>query len=174
MLSTVKSNRRPELSGKVRLHDEVGVNAAYLQEIKEDERQVPTLLAFVTKRLYANQLNTEQSSELRALMRQLHQQVKYRFHLEEALGYMEDVVQVAPRLCRKAESLRSEHQQLLDQLQELVELAHATLLEKPASLKEIIPIRDSFASFHQQFQAHEAGENDLIIDSLYFDIGGGD
>lgn len=183
MTPTLKTNRptnsintstaRSARSVRIDAAHDVGINAAFLQEVKDDERQVAEILSVVASMLEEPRLQPEDSSELLAVMRRFYTLVKFRFGLEEAIGYMEDVIEVSPWLCRDAEALLDEHQPLLEELQEIVELAHLELREGANELK-LKQVRDRFAAFRTRFSEHESRESDLIIDSLYFDIGGGD
>lgn len=166
--------RKHTTPNKKMVRHDMGVNAAFLQDVKDDDRQVPSIMAMVMAILEPPGQTGSLSAELLPLLRRLYGAVKYRFEMEEALGYMEDAVNVAPRLCRKAELLLDQHQSLLDDLQQIVELAHLRLRDTDRSKPGLASVRDPFAIFLDRFSAHEADENDLIVDSLYFDIGGGD
>ena len=152
----------------------LGVNAAFLQEVKDDEWVVSDLIGLVGSSLEVKVLNASQSRTVLAGMRRLHAQLKYRFQLEEVLGYMQDVISVAPRLSNSAETLRGEHAILVDEFQSIVELAHDQLNDDSDSdpAEGLAQIRDRFNSFRVRLAAHESAENDLITESLYFDVGG--
>ncbi len=153
-----------------------GVNAAFLQQVKDDEHVVPELLSAVSNGLNVPQLSSSQSTVMLAVFRRLHAQLKYRFQLEEVLGYVDEVATVAPRLSDKATALQHEHPGLLRELQAVVEFAHDSLFNtgEPTPMPVLDTLRGRFDAFRTQLDAHESAENDLIIESLYLDIGVGD
>lgn len=174
MTPTYKQMRNANGFGSPSRGGSLGVNAAFLQEVKDDEHVVPDLIRNVASSLCGRSLDVPQSRVVLTVLRRLHSQLKYRFQLEEVLGYMDDVVSVAPRLSNRAERLRGEHVTLLEQLQQFIESAHDRLLNACdlTPCHSLAELRAQFASFQEQYDAHEAGEDDLIIESLYLDIGG--
>lgn len=173
MVHVLKNDPNNDSTASGRLN-QIGVNAAFLQDIKDDERHVLATLNSVKQQLNRRTLDPPDPSSTRANLRRLYAQVKRRFELESICGYMENVIHVAPRLCRQSEELLNEHTVLLDQLRSIVEIAHQECQEEGDAPMNSNSLRAAFMSFHVQFLAHEERETDLIIDSLYFDIGGGD
>lgn len=152
---------------------EIGVNAAFLSDIKDDEQEVPTLVRTVNEMLAADSLSESDAQVVLVLLRRLFLRLKSRFQLEDAIGYMEDVVAVAPRLCRKSEVLQHEHQPLLEQLLDVVEVAHLHFRKDKLSRNRVRLVAEVFAEFRESFLAHEAAETDLIYEALYLDLGVG-
>src|SRR5262245_61954266 len=86
----------------------VTVNAAFLQEIKEVNQELWSLLADLRHRCQ-RPIAPGHCRLLIDKLCQLRDQLALHFSLEEAYGYFEDPVEVAPQLSRQAEMLRSEH-----------------------------------------------------------------
>ncbi|HEX3998704.1 MAG TPA: hemerythrin domain-containing protein [Pirellulales bacterium] len=148
------------------------INAAFLQEIKEDNRELRQLLE-ETGGLLARP--HEAGIELRRVARllgKLRDQLAMHFSLEEAYGYFDDGIDVAPRLSRRAEALRSQHPRLFVALCDLVEEAEQLVYhERPLGAGDLA---SGFARFHRQFQQHEAEEISLVVQMFNEEIGGGD
>jgi len=88
---------------------------------------------------------------------------------EEAQGGFFDVVRTqASRHLGAVRRLEREHEVLLAELDKLAEGARACLAGPVA---EVLRQAREFA---RRTQEHEARENELLIDALYVDVGGGD
>lgn len=151
----------------------VTINAAFLQEIKEVNQELWRLLSDV-RRLCRSPLSIYSSPRRFAnLVEELRDQVALHFALEEAYGYFEDPVFVAPRLCRQAEMLRAEHRELYLLVVELGELSER-LLEANYGYSDVLAAVRQFQNFDVQLREHEALENELIQSEYEDDIGVGD
>lgn len=151
----------------------LGVNAAFLREIKEDHRELRRLLDDTVELLSQASKTRMPPRKIVSLLERLRDQFAMHFSLEEAFGYFEDAIAVAPRLSGRADALRSEHRTLFTEICDVVEHAES-LLRADASPHAVKRISLKFVAFHHQYQAHEAAENDLILESLDDDIGVGD
>ena len=154
----------------------ITVNAAFLQEIKEDNQHLAELLAATADVLRQQPRGRIRAAVLADLLRRTHDQLAMHFSLEEGLGYFDDAIDVPPRLSARADILRSQHTSLFNELYDIVEDAERMLYhELPHSKETMIDrIAVAYTSFYERFQAHEAGERELICQSLYEEIGGGD
>lgn len=151
----------------------LAINAAFLQEVKDDNRELRNLLDQSAAMLDRPRNSAIESRKLAQMLGKLRDQLALHFSLEEAYGYFDDAIDVAPRLSRQAESLRSEHPKLFLTLCELVEQAEQMLYGERAS-KEVAKLADNFADFRQRLQHHEEQEQALIVQTLNEEIGGGD
>jgi hypothetical protein len=151
----------------------LGVNAAFLREIKEDHRELRRLLDEAVGLLGQASKVRQPARRIVGLLERLRDQFALHFSLEEAFGYFEDAITVAPRLSVRAAALRSEHKALFLEICDVVDEAER-LLRGDSSPSTVRKIALKFVSFHHQFLAHEGAENDLILDSLNDDIGVGD
>jgi len=150
----------------------VTVNPAFLQEIKEVNQELWTLLRDLRHRCQrpispgACRSNIDRLSQLR-------DQLALHFSLEEAYGYFEDPIDVAPQLSRDAERLRAEHKQLYSDLCDLVDRGERMFYdEQHAALA--LWIGPEFLDFDQRLRSHEERENELILEAYDGDIGVGD
>ncbi|NIP86535.1 MAG: hemerythrin domain-containing protein, partial [Planctomycetales bacterium] len=105
----------------------------------------------------------------------LRDQLAMHFALEDAYGYFEDAIAEAPRLSDQAEELRAEHDELFQEICELVEEAEQLMYhERPCGYPEQTELAIRFYRFHARFQEHETRENQLVLDAFDQDIGVGD
>lgn len=122
-----------------------------IREITERLAQVPSLLELL-RRL----------QELRSLMAP-------HFRDEEAPGgFFEIVSTQASRHLGAVRQLEQEHAALLREIDSVAERARACLMGPVA---EILKQAKELA---RRLNAHESRENELLIDALYVDVGGGD
>jgi hypothetical protein len=148
------------------------VNAAFLQEIKDDNRELHSLL----DRCHEALTHPGGDRPLRKaveLLTRLRDQVALHFSLEEAYGYFENAIDVPPRLSEQAETLRSQHGPLFVEICEIVDLADRTWRKHPDS-EDLRRIAAAYEAFCQHLRDHEAHETDLILAAANDDIGVGD
>lgn len=151
----------------------VTVNAAFLQEIKEDNHELTELLDSAALMFSPARMVRTSPRQFVDVLSRLRDRLATHFALEEAFGYFEDAVDVAPHLTRAADSLRNEHSTLFLELCDLVEEAER-LLYRESSSGVARRLANRFHDFHNRLKDHEARENELILDSLDCDIGVGD
>lgn len=149
------------------------INAPFLQEIKDDNRELKQLLEASRQEVRQIGHVCTHCRRLATLLSDLRDQLALHFSLEEAFGYFEHALAVAPRLTRRAEGLRAQHQQLFLEVCDLSEAAeqlryHEVPPEKAAE------IAWRFEIFHEHYRDHESQEADLIFAALDDDLGGGD
>jgi hypothetical protein len=150
----------------------VTVNAAFLQEIKEVNQELWTLLADLRHRCQ-RPIAPGQCRQLIDKLCQLRDQLALHFSLEEAYGYFDDPVDVAPQLGRLAEHLRAEHKDLYLDFCEIVERGERMFYdEQHAALA--LWIGPEFLGLDRRLRHHEECENELIMDAYDGDIGVGD
>jgi hypothetical protein len=147
----------------------ITINAAFLQEIKEDSQDFRGLLARAHELLSTPPIHIARK-RLVDLLGELRDQLALHFALEEAYGYFEDAVAAEPRLSRLAESLRAEHSKLFLELCGLEETAERWLYHE-STAHVLRQIASGFHAFHEHFLDHEARENDLILEALAEEIG---
>ena len=151
----------------------VSVNAAFLQEIKEDHHELRQLLHHTGAMLTRPVWMPVEYDRLADLFEKLRDQLAMHFALEEAYGYFDDALSVAPRLCRKAEQLRSQHGELYSQLCDLTDCA-CQLLYHETGRRSLVRLAADYRTFCQYFYTHEQRENELILEAIDEDIGVGD
>jgi hypothetical protein len=149
------------------------VNAAFLQEIKEVHLELWDLLAECRTICARPIFGWRQCSGLLHLFRETRDKLALHFALEEAYGYFEDPIEVAPRLADRCAVLREEHGSLYLEMVALVEEAEQLMYERRLTdFAGFLPA--AFEAFDQRLQAHEAAEMDLIQEAFAADLGVGD
>lgn len=151
----------------------VTINAAFLQEIKQDNVELKQLLRAMSSQLMQRRPRMSDPRSLVDLLVRLRDQLAIHFSLEEAFGYFENAVEVAPRLSERAEELRGEHELFYRDICNLCEQAEKLLYHESTG-QGLRQIAARFASFHDALEQHEARETELIMEALDDDIGVGD
>jgi hemerythrin-like domain-containing protein len=147
------------------------VNAAFLQEIKEDHQQLQKLLSDIEHLLENRVSLNNHPRNFLVLLDELVDQIGLHFTLEEAYGYFEVALDEAPRFHEPALKLRDQHRELYVMLQKIAESA-ATACE--AAEPQLNPVADQFTAFHTALKAHESAELNLILEAMNRDMGFGD
>ncbi len=148
------------------------VNAAFLREIKEDNLRLRELLEVVQQCVHlAN--DRQRVRALAETLSELRDQLALHFSLEEAYGYFEDAVEVAPNLSERASELRSEHGSLFLEVCRLVETAEQLLYGEINGVAAPA-LAQQFDRFWQTLRQHEKREGDLIMEAFESDMGVGD
>lgn len=146
------------------------INAAFLQEIKEDNIELRQLFRNV------RQLTEESPPSIRLwveALTALSDQLAFHFSLEESYGYLDDTIGAEPRLKSVADELKAEHEMLYLWINDILDDAERLLYHEPHSLAAH-KIVERFVTFRERFDHHEQREELLILQSLGEDIGVGD
>ena len=154
------------------IHRTLVINAAFLQEIKDDNRELRERLTQCREAFSSLEISAR-PSEVMKLLHDLRDQLAMHFALEEAFGYFEDAVREAPQLSCAAESLRQDHARLFQYACRLAELAER-LSYSHANHHYHQRLAEAFREFDTDFCLHESRENALIVQALQDDIGVGD
>jgi hypothetical protein len=151
----------------------VAINAAFLQEIKDDHHELRQLMHHTSAMLERPAWMSVEYNRLFELFGKLRDQLAMHFSLEEAYGYFEDAVSTAPHLSRRAERLRAQHYELYCELCRLAERAEQLLYHEAPddSTRDLVA---GFRAFSARFHQHELHENDLILEALNEELGAGD
>lgn len=149
----------------------LSVNAAFLKDIKDDNRDLKILLDRIRPLAEHQQTATNHWSELTGLFTDLCDQLALHFSLEEAYGYFDEAIMTAPELSASAELLRGQHANLFEQIRHLADRASAV---SPDAAEKVGHMLAEFARFQQALEKHEEAELKLILDALDDDIGVGD
>lgn len=144
---------------------------AFMQEIKEDDLRLQRLLHEFRQVIASRPLIQIGGQRLAALVSDVRDHVAFHFALEEAYGYFEDPVAVAPRLCDRVEELRAEHVELFTEVCRIADVFEDSSPDLPSDL---LAVQDMCCEFLGRFEAHEAAENALISQAFNEDIGVGD
>lgn len=149
------------------------INAAFLQEIKEVNEDLWRQLAGVRDICCEETEVRGHTRQLPDVIAQLRDQLAMHFALEEAYGYFEDPVAVAPHLNATACALRDEHSSLYSSICDVLEFVESEFYagRLVTSAPQVVTV---FRTFYDQLQSHEAKENELILKAYGDDIGVGD
>lgn len=149
----------------------VTINAAFLQEIKEDHQHLKELLEQLRTLTEVPQVLSNHGQQFVNLLGSLCDQLAFHFTLEEAYGYFEEALDSKPHLESQAGLLKGQHAELFVLARDLADAA-AQLDFSSDSKAEKIARR--FRVFDQALRDHESAELNLILAALEDDLGVGD
>lgn len=147
------------------------VNAAFLRDIKDDNRQLKSLFEELSGLITHPTITFNHWQEFLQRLADLRDQLAFHFSLEEAYGYFDAAIDAEPHLSVQAESLRGEHPKLFSALLDLIDRAAETPADRDGHVESVLR---AYREFHEQFMRHEEAEVKLILHALEDDIGGGD
>jgi hypothetical protein len=151
----------------------ITVNAAFLQEVKEVHEELWRAQHQLRDMCSRPLSLRDDATGFVELLGRFRDELAMHFSLEEAYGYFEDPVEVAPWLDKRAHELRSEHESLYREIVALVERAEDYLYhDRRVDLLVNIPL--AFSVFDDQLGEHEHRETELILAAFYDDFGVGD
>ncbi len=139
----------------------LGVNAAFLQEVKDSNlplwatlRELRELAANVTDRIEASRQFVNRLDELR-------DSIGLQFSLEETYGFVSGVRSTVAFGCGDARDAQMQHRELYLQLHELCEQVEEAQYRGTIS-RDFGEYYSSFEAFDACFRAHEELEAELI------------
>ena len=138
----------------------ITVNAAFLQEIKEDNLVLRQLLVEIRRAVAGPGPIRGQWKRFVELLGALRDHLAVYFALEETYGYLENPVSVAPSLSRSAQ-----HERLYLEVGAIFEQAEQWLYQEALASPPRKTVR-RFIAFCHQLREHEAREDDLILLAL--------
>ena len=147
------------------------INAAFLKDIKDDNRDLKKLLDKIFPLASHPQTATNHWGELIELFGCLRDQLALHFTLEEAYGYFDEAVDSAPELSAVAECLRGQHPQLFEKIRHLADKSSEIRIDSGEQVSRFL---SEFNAFRTEFEKHEESELKLILDALDDDLGVGD
>jgi hypothetical protein len=107
------------------------------------------------------------SRNLMSLLLALVVHLQTLFEIEESDGYFEELVQKAPRMAAQVDYLLHEHSEMLQEVDELVNIASKVL----ATNHDIADLAARYAQFRSKVVTHEHLENKLLQDAYNVDVG---
>jgi iron-sulfur cluster repair protein YtfE (RIC family) len=149
----------------------LSVNAAFLKDIKDDNRELKSLLDRLTPMTGHPEIASNHWSEITQLLSDLRDQLALHFSLEEAYGYFDEAVQAEPQLSLTAGALRSEHTDLFETVCSLADQVSDVQRPEPEPIKRFL---NKLRKFRNRFEQHEEAELQLILDAMSEDLGVGD
>lgn len=149
----------------------VTMNVAFMNEIKQDFDFRETLNAV------CHRLNSQPEISARDAAKELatlRDQLETYFAMEEFYGYFQQAATTNPRVNLQADVLRSDHESLFLQLNELVDLAEQIVYRECSKKITIRDLAEKLDSFCQTLAEHEQDEMELMMRLHNEDFGVGD
>ena len=146
------------------------INAAFLQEIKEDHHELRELLD-ATRKIASDR--HPPIDRLTDTLVRLRDRVSLHFALEEAYGYCDAAVDQAPWMSEKAATLRAQHVDLFLTLGKRVDDAERMRYHE-SPRRKLGPLRHRVLAFCDELDEHERREVELILAAFDDDVGVGD
>ncbi|MCO8121558.1 hemerythrin domain-containing protein [Stieleria sp. TO1_6] len=146
----------------------LAVNAAFLKEIKDDNRHLKSLWDRMLPQLSHQETAKNHWSELIADVAELRDQLAIHFSLEEAYGYFDDALDIEPQISLTAESLKSQHPRLFAEIRDLADQMMELNGERVEHIQKWLR---KFDRFRKHFEQHEEDELKLILHSFDDDLG---
>ncbi len=146
----------------ISVNPKLTINAAFLQEIKDDNLRLYGLLDNLRACWLVNSPDVFRPEWFSRLISDLRDQVAMHFALENAFGYFEKPVSSDPLLSAEAQRLHAQHEELYLQICSIAENAEAMLypqMDEEAYTRQV----DLFRDFYRAFQQHESAEFDLMV-----------
>jgi hypothetical protein len=145
----------------------VTVNAAFLQELKEDNVQLRGLLSRLSAWCVAMPPPRISRRRLASLLACLRDELAMHFSLEDAYGYFDRPATVTPHLAERACRLRAQHSELYEEIARIAEAAEEAWSgwrsrseDADGQVRQRLVRR--CRAFWSRLQRHEAGESELI------------
>ena len=150
----------------------VTINAAFLQEIKDVHQLLWITLDSLRRLSDTPVASSSYLRQLTSLLADLRDQLALHFSLEEAYGYFDDPVDVAPHVSQRAETLRNQHQELYLCVCDLVDCCEQA--HDGRQFARATSLAERYRDFHERLVVHEEAESELIQEAYADDLGVGD
>ena len=149
----------------------ITINAAFLQEIKDDNVEFRALVTDTCCNMAQGEL---EATDVARWLGDLRDSLETYFALEEFYGYFSQAQVINPAVSHQASELRGEHNTLFTTLLSLIDLTEQIVYHEnrdPEALKKIV---SGFEHFVEQLAEHEEREMNLMMRLCNEDIGVGD
>jgi len=148
----------------------ITINVAFLQEIKQETIELRQLIETVASAL--SHEPSVSSRQIMELMYRVREELETYFALEECYGYFDQAAVLNPAVSGCAQQLKSEHEELFLNFNDLVELIEQIVYrETSATLAEVSA---AFDEFRARLDLHEQCEMELMLRLCNEDLGVGD
>jgi hypothetical protein len=151
----------------------VTINAAFLQELKDVNHELWQTLAECRRFCEQPHAVHRLCHDFVQQLGELCDQLAMHFALEEAYGYFDDPISVAPYLAERCGALRAEHAELYLEFSSLVESAEQLFYDRKL-MTLVAQVPRAFHHFDHRLMDHEAQEMELVQEAFDSDIGTGD
>jgi iron-sulfur cluster repair protein YtfE (RIC family) len=137
------------------------------EELLQDHEHLGELLGRIHRILGDRQETVVGVAEVLA---SFGEHVERHFAEEETAGFFDDVVDRAPWLSNRIDALRTEHQQFLNAVGRLNEVA----VDGDGSADWFQRLEVAFHEFSSELMHHESAENAILLEAYTNDIGAAD
>ena len=153
----------------------ITINVAFLQEIKADYgfRGLLNDVYYKLKPVDSS-ASPPTPHDTSRLLGNLRDELQTYFALEEFYGYFNNSEVSNPCVGKAAHELKTEHERLFIQLNELVDLSEQIVYREAGPDASIEEVHDAFESFCADLAAHEQNEMELMMRLCNEEIGVGD
>ena len=148
----------------------VTINVAFLREIKEDNLSVREQ----TNRIYQRLKKGMTPREAVDCLSDYRDSLETYFALEKCYGYFNNSRIKNPLISVRADDLQNEHEQLFNDVNELIELTEQIVYQECGPNLTLIEITDLFECFARRFELHEQNEMELMLRLCNEEFGVGD
>ena len=139
----------------------LGVNAAFLQEIKDSNPDLAHAIHAVRAACHSDQTAAETARQLVRLLDDLRDSLAFQFALEETYGYIEGTRSSSETMSEMAERARNQHCGLYLEISSLCEQAEE-LQYRGFACDHVRDLIQATEQFDAQLVQHERLEADLI------------
>ncbi|HET6878940.1 MAG TPA: hypothetical protein VFI31_02225 [Pirellulales bacterium] len=140
------------------------------KEVRDEQRELDEHLDRVDRLFREHRVGTTSGAvRLLEALDELSEHLGMMFALKECDGYLREVVETAPSLCRCADELRSDHQALFTELSHLIDLCDHDI-ERHRWQRSWRMAEMTFENFRQRLEAHQLGEADLLQRAFMDDV----
>ncbi len=151
-----KKAELPAVMGILTSHD----GASPISFTKRELRTVVTRLKELTSTSDILKSNEKEFTELLAIFRD---QLAFRF---EAFGCFEEAVEEAPQIYQQSQRLRDQYTELFQRAKKLVECA------SDSATRDLESLSKNTQDMLRDLEVHEAAETEMIMNTMFEDIGG--
>lgn len=141
------------------------------EEMGADRKHLAAIRRAVKSLLDNSHLLLNHRKRFAALIGLLRDQLALHFALKESQGYMQTVVDGAPRLSNAVQRLRNEHAELFESIRNIAddseEVPHRHL-----TLEELDVLVQRLTEFSQALDQHDENERQLLFEATDRDLGG--
>jgi len=141
------------------------------KEVRDEQRELDQHLTRIDQLFREHRVGSASGAvRLLEALDELSEHLGMMFALKESDGYLRDVVETAPSLCRCADELKSDHQALFAELSHLIDQCDRDVeLHRWPQCWKMAEM--TFENFRQRLEAHQLGEADLVQKAFLEDIG---
>ena len=149
-------------------------NVAFLLEIKSDFGFRDLLRRVRTRLRPESNVDLVSPRQAADMLSDLRDELETYFALEEFYGYFKEAAVENPPVSKKANRLKSEHEDLYLELSFVIELAQQLVYRECGPNFSVVSLGEEFERFYQNLMQHEEAEVNLVMALCNEEFGVGD